>query len=166
MAAEHLEKGRHEKKVLLVVSDGEDNNSKSKLGQVVEEIRESRIIVYPVGILGGDEGLFNRWIFATKAKKALKKFSEVTGGRSFFPHTVNEVDEVCQRIAHELRNQYALGYKPSNEKLDGSWRKIHVQVQPPTGTSKVQVRTKQGYYAPSATGRDAALTRGRALWRR
>ena len=165
LAAEHLEKGGHEKKVLLVVSDGEDNNSTTKLGRLLEDIRESKIIVYSVGILG-EEGLLNRGPFATKAKKALKEFAEVTGGRSFFPKTVNDVDEVCQRIAYELRNQYAIGYKPSNEKLDGSWRKVNVQVKAQKGAPKVQVRTKHGYYAPVAPKRDAALMPDRTLSRR
>jgi VWFA-related protein len=61
---------------------------------------------------------------------------------------VNQVEEICKRIARDLRNQYTIGYKPSNEKLDGSWRRIQVRVSPPKTISKIKVRTKQGYYAP------------------
>ena len=149
LAARHLETGSHEKKVLLVISDGEDNKSQYKLGEVLENIRESSINLYTVG-LRSNENLLSTGIFASKGRKALKEFAEVTGGRSFFPNSPDDVHEVCRRIAHDLRNQYTIGYRPSNENLDGSWRKLTVQINPPKGTSKLKVRSKKGYYAPSA----------------
>ena len=85
---------------------------------------------------------------AHDGKKALKQLAEVTGGAAFFPRSTEEVEIVCERIARDLRNQYTIGYGPSNQKLDGSWRKTVVQVNLPKTSPKVRVHTKQGYYAP------------------
>ena len=146
LAARHLnEQGSHEKKVLLVVSDGEDNKSKYKLNEVLSTIQESKIILYAVGLLSPDSVFYNT---PDGGKKALKKLAEATGGASFFPKNANRVEEICKRIARDLREQYTIGYKPSNDKLDGSWRKVQVRVNPPKTASNIKVRTKQGYYAP------------------
>ena len=147
-AAKHLsERGFHEKKVLLVVSDGEDNHSQKSLKQALEALRESKIILYSVGLLNPfDNGV----MFGSTAKKALKQLAEVTGGASYFPRGVGEVQEICRTIARDLRNQYTIGYRPSNEKLDGSWRKVLVKLNPPKGAPSLRVRTIQGYYAPVA----------------
>ena len=133
--------------MLLVVSDGEDNKSKYKLNEVLSALQESKIIVYSVGLLS-PESVFT--YTPDGGKKALKKLAEATGGASFFPKNVNQVEEICKRIARDLRNQYTIGYKPSNDKMDGSWRKIQVKVNPPPKTaSNIKVRAKQGYYAPT-----------------
>jgi VWFA-related protein len=109
LAAKHVqEAGFHDKRVLLVVSDGEDNHSKYKLKDVLDILRESKIIVYSVGLLSPDSALLNTGVFAEKGKKALKQLAEVTGGGSFFPKKVDDVEEVCQRIARDLRNQYTI----------------------------------------------------------
>jgi Ca-activated chloride channel homolog len=144
LAAQHVkDEGFHEKKVLLVVSDGEDNHSKYKLKQVLTAIQESKMIVYTVGLLSQDSEMFG-----DEGKKALKQIADAGGGASFFPKNVGDVEEVCRRIARDLRNQYTVGYKPSNEKLDGSWRKVIVKVTPPKTMPKVTVHSKKGYYAP------------------
>jgi VWFA-related protein len=148
LAAKHLSaNGFHDKKVLLVISDGEDNHSKYKLKEVLESIRESKIIIYSIGLLGPDSGDY-AMMFDDTGKRALKQLAEVTGGAAYFPKGTREVEQVCMRIARDLRNQYTVGYRPTNEKLDGSWRKTIVRVTPPKTAPKVQVRTKQGYYAP------------------
>ena len=147
LAAQHVkDEGLHEKKVLLVISDGEDNQSKHKLKEVVTALQESKIIVYTVGLLRSDSDS----IFADEAKKALKQMAEAGGGASFFPKNSNDVEEVCRRIARELRHQYTIGYRPSNEKLDGAWRKVIVRVNPPKTITKISVHTKKGFYAPVA----------------
>jgi VWFA-related protein len=146
LAARHLkEHSFHEKKVLLVVSDGEDNKSKYQLKEALSALQESKIILYAVGLLSPNP------IFYTGdgGKKALRKLAETTGGASFFPKNVNQVEEICKQIARDLREQYTIGYKPSNDKLDGSWRKVQVRVNPPKTVSNIKVRSKQGYYAPS-----------------
>jgi Ca-activated chloride channel homolog len=160
LAAWHLERnGSREKKVLLVISDGEDNKSRLKLGEAIEALRESKITVYTIGFLTDSGDAWNTNPLVGMAKKALTDFAEVTGGKSVFIKNLKDVDESCRRIAHDLRNQYTIGYRPSNEKLDGSWRKISVQVRTPEGTPKLKVRAKQGYYAPAATSARPGLQR-------
>jgi len=147
-AAEYLkEVGSQEKKILLIISDGEDNRSKYKLKEFLEVIRESKIIVYSIGLL---RDVSYSLMYPDDGKRALKQLAEVTGGAAFFPDGVDQVEQVCERIARDLRNQYTIGYKPHNEKLDGSWRKVIVRVNPSKTIPKVKVRTKQGYYAPLA----------------
>jgi VWFA-related protein len=146
-AADYLKKGAHEKKILLVITDGEDNASRTTLNEVLEQIKESTILVYTIGLLS-PEGMLNTDTIQ-RARKALKSLAEVTGGQSYFPKSVKDVDALCGRIAHELRSQYTVGYHPSNQNLDGSWRTIKVEVNPPKGTPSLRVRTKRGYYAPT-----------------
>jgi VWFA-related protein len=149
LGAKHLkQEGSEEKRVLLVISDGEDNRSKYKLNEALEAVRESKIIVYSIGLLSTDVPYSYYGMYSDRAKKALKQFAEVSGGAAYFPKKVSDVEEICRRIARELRNQYTVGYKPSNEKLDGSWRNVQVKVSPPKTASNIKVRTKQGYYAP------------------
>ena len=146
LGAKHLqEEGAHEKKVLLIVSDGDDNRSHYSLNQVLESLRESKIIVYSVGLR--DE-FDDSQMFDSQGRKALKKVAEVMGGASYFPRSVSEVQQICRTIARDLRNQYTIGYRPSNDKLDGSWRKVLVRIKPAKGLPSVKIRTKQGYYAP------------------
>jgi VWFA-related protein len=141
-------KASRDKKVLLVITDGEDNNSKYTLHDALKAVGESKIAVYTVGLLS-PSGLYGS-DQQQKAKKELKQLAEVSGGASFFPNSVNEVEGICSRIARDLRNQYTIGYRPLNQKLDGSWRKVVVKVSSPQGKkSDLKVRTKQGYYAPT-----------------
>jgi VWFA-related protein len=150
LAAKHLsDEGFREKKVLLIISDGEDNHSKYKLEEVLEAIRESKITLYSIGLLSSYSGILNGSAFSDTGRKALKQLAEVTGGEAFFPKGEKDVAKVCKRIARDLRSQYTIGYKPSNDKLDGSWRKTVVQINLPKSAPKVQVRTRQGYYAPT-----------------
>ena len=149
-AARYLERNAsHEKKVLLVVSDGEDNKSKYDLKQVLKAVSESKVIVYTVGLLGS--GLPSYGIDGGTAKKSLQQLASVTGGAAFFPKNIDQVAEMCATIARDLRSQYTIGYQPSNRNLDGSWRRVVVRVKPPKNTPSLKVRTKQGYYAPQLT---------------
>jgi len=153
LAAKHLQQqGAHEKKVLLVVSDGEDNKSSYKLNQVLKMLKESKIILYSIGLLSDYDFSY----YGTDPRKALKQLAEVTGGASFFPKKLDEVEGICQKIARDLRNQYTIGYKPTNVKLDGAWRKVSIRLTTPKNYSKLKVRTKQGYYAPMPRVRQAA----------
>jgi VWFA-related protein len=148
LAANHLRKqGFHEKKVLLIVSDGDDNHSRYSLNRVLDSLRESPIIVYSVGLRDPSD---DSPVFGSLGRKALGKVAEVTGGISYFPRSVSDVQQICRTIARDLRNQYTVGYRPSNDKLDGSWRKVLVRINPAKGVPSVKIRTKQGYYAPVA----------------
>ena len=82
-----------------------------------------------------------------RSKKELSDLSEVTGGAAYFPETLDEVGPVCEQVARDIRNQYTLGYYPSNAAKDGTFRSVHVDVLPPKGESKLVVRTRTGYYA-------------------
>lgn len=144
--------GTRDKKVLLVVSDGEDNKSKYTIQQALKAVGEAKISVYTVGLLRS--GTPDYLMYGDSGKKALKQLAEVTGGASFFPKTMNDVEEICTRIAHDLRNQYTIGYHPSNPKMDGSWRKVQVRLNSSQNAGSLKIRTKQGYYA-SADNRQA-----------
>jgi len=147
-AAQYLEQESvHEKKVLIVVTDGEDNSSKSKLQDALKAVSESKITLYTIGLLTSYSSTYGS--YNDSAKGVLKQLAEVSGGASSFPKNINEVEKVCSRIAHDLRNQYTIGYKPSNQEFNGAWRKVQVRVNPPKNTPKLKLRTKQGYYAPT-----------------
>ena len=120
--------------------------------EVLKQLRESKVTLYAIGLLEDNDqrgGLFSDSP-SQKAKKILKQFAEVTGGVSYFPKSIDEVDDLCKQIAHDLRNRYTLGYTPTNRNLDGSWRELRVVVNPPKaiGSRMSPPRHKQGYLAP------------------
>jgi len=140
-SAEHLKNdARLEKKVIFVVTDGEDNASTENLEMAVKHLQEENgPSVYAIGILGDEE-------HPKRARKALQIIADRTGGIAFFPKTLDEVDEISRTIANDIRNQYAIGYKPTNPKNAGGFRQIRVEAKA-KGHSKLVVRTKSGYYA-------------------
>jgi VWFA-related protein len=152
LSAQHVKEGNRDKKALLLISDGEDNTSKYGFNPTLELLRESKVTLYAIGLLEENDqrgGLFRKSP-SKKAREALEEFAEVTGGRAYFPKSLDEIEEICNRIAHDLRNHYTLGYSPTNRKLDGTWREVEVKVNPPKSVSRISsVRTKPGYYAPS-----------------
>jgi Ca-activated chloride channel homolog len=150
LSAAHLDDGKKDRKALLVITDGEDNASKYSRETVLSKLRQSKVTVYAIGLLEENDarGTFFGKSPSKKAKEALEQFAEATGGRAYFPRSIDEIGPLCRRIARDLRNQYALGYTPSNKKLDGTWRRITVRVNPFRVVSKVTVSAKEGYYAP------------------
>jgi VWFA-related protein len=140
-SAEHLKRNaRLEKKVLFVVTDGEDNASRETLEQAVKQLQEENgPQVYAIGILGDEE-------HPKRAKRALEIIAQRTGGLAFFPRTLDEVDEISRTIARDIRTQYTIGYKPIKPRSEGGFRQIKVEAKA-KGHSKLQVRTKSGYYA-------------------
>jgi VWFA-related protein len=147
-SAEHLKKNaRLERKVLFIVTDGEDNASRETLEQAVKQLQqENGPAVYAIGILGDEE-------HPKRAKRALEIMAQRTGGLAFFPKTLDEVDEISRQVAHDIRNQYTIGYKPTNPRSSGGFRQIRVEAKE-KGHNKLVVRTKSGYYA----GTQAAAT--------
>jgi len=140
-SAEHLKRNaRLERKVLFVVTDGEDNASRETLEQAVKQLQEENgPSVYAIGILGDEE-------HPKRAKRALEIIAQRTGGLAFFPKTLDEVDEISRQVAHDIRNQYTIGYKATNPRSTGGFRQIKVEAKA-KGHSKMVVRTKSGYYA-------------------
>jgi VWFA-related protein len=152
LSVDHVKAGKKDKKALLLISDGEDNVSKYGFNKVVEALRESKVTLYAIGLLEDNDqrgGLFKKPP-SKKARENLEKFAQITGGQAYFPKSLDEVEEIVKDIAHDLRNHYTIGYTPTNRKMDGAWREIRVKVNPPKNVSKINVRTKQGYYAPTA----------------
>ncbi len=146
-AADHLAKGaKQQKKVLLVVTDGEDNESRMSLEQAIRAVQNDQgPEIYTIGILG-DEGKQRR------AKRALEALSVQTGGVAFFPKNLDEVDEISREVAHDIRNQYSITYKPTNPQSNGGYRQVKVVAHAP-GYRDLEVRTRTGYYANQETNR-------------
>ena len=142
LALGHLKLGNRDKKVLIVVSDGGDNASKYKLGQILTMAEKSDAIIYAIGIYMDED--------PDKNPGALRQLSKATGGEAFFPETLPEVTPLCERIAHDIREQYTLAYAPANSKQDGAYRAIQVKAKAP-GHGSLSVLTRTGYYAPTKT---------------
>ncbi len=127
-----------QKKVLFVVTDGEDNASRESLEETVRRLQEENgPTVYAIGLLGEEK--------ARRARRALETIAQRTGGISFFPRTLDEVDAISSSVAHDIRNQYTIGYKPSTPKSVGGYRAIRVEAKS-KGFGKLVVRTRSGYY--------------------
>jgi len=149
-SADHVrQNGRLEKKVLFVVTDGEDNASSDTLEQAIKQLQqENGPQIYAIGILGDEE-------HPRRAKKALEILAERTGGMAFFPKTLDEVDAISRTIANDIRNQYAIGYKPTTPKGAGGFRQVRVEAKA-KGHNKLSVRTKSGYYATAQAASSSA----------
>jgi VWFA-related protein len=140
---DHAKKGHKDKKVLLAVTDGEDNASRNTLEKTVREIQKSNVVIYTIGLFS-DEDKKNR----KKATRALKEIADASGGVAYFPENVADVHNICEQVAKDIRNQYTLAYYPSNAKKDGTYRAVQVEIIPPRGRGKLTARTRNGYYAP------------------
>jgi Ca-activated chloride channel family protein len=144
LGVEKVQRGLHPKRALLLISDGQDNNSRYTFNELRRLLKESDVVLYGVGILsGGDAGS----ALGMEGQGILDELSSVSGGKAFFPRSAVEMDDIFEQIALELRHQYSIGYKPSNFSNDGKWRKIKVKVTPPRGLPRLFVRSKEGYYA-------------------
>ena len=137
MGLETVTGGKNTKKALLVITDGEDNHSRYTFSDVREFTREQEAQIYAIGLVSSLAG-----------QATIKDLVETTGGRAYFPGSVNQLEDICTRIAIELKNQYLLGYRSSNEARNGQWRQIHVEVKPPKGLPPLAIRARTGYYAP------------------
>jgi len=149
---EKLKEGTNPKKALLLITDGEDNRSRYTFQNVKDFVKEQDVQIYGIGIV--DE--WNSQLSAGHTGRAMiEELADMTGGRAFFPDSVYELEDICTKIAVELKNQYVLGFHSANGAKDGKWRKLRVRVNPPKGIEHLNVRAKSGYYAATA---DAAPT--------
>jgi VWFA-related protein len=148
---DHLKKASKDKRVLLVVTDGEDNSSHNSLEKTLREIQKTDTVIYTIGLLGDEKRKEKN-----NAMRALKRIAEASGGLAFFPESVDDVHSICEQVAHDIRNQYTLAYYPSNARKDGTFRAVSVQVIPPRGRGKLVARTRNGYYAPGSPSTAAA----------
>ena len=146
---DHLKKGSRDKKVLLIVTDGEDDASRHSLENAVEQAQRANALIYAVGVFS-DEDIKHDHRAMKKARTALSELANATGGLAFFPESADDTEAICTQIAHDIRNQYTLAYYPTNTAHDGTFRTVSVQVTPPRNAGKLTVRTRTGYYASRA----------------
>lgn len=126
-----LKSGQNPKKALLLITDGEDNHSRYSRGDIRQVVRESDAQIYVLDL----------------GRALIGDLAEMTGGHSY--HTnVNDLEETCEKIALDMKNQYVIGYESTNRNHDGRFRKLRVKVTPPAGMSRISVRARDGYFAP------------------
>ena len=139
-----MKDARHERKALLVVSDGGDNRSRYTEGELRAQVREADVEIYSIGV-------FDPYADTPEERtgpQLLSDLSEETGGRLFRVDDIAEMSDIAEKISSELRNQYLIGFKPQTLIRDGKWRKVKVKVNPPEGLPPLTVHARTGYYAP------------------
>lgn len=142
MAVEKVRQGRHNKKAILVISDGQDNNSRYTYKELRNRVKEADVQIYAIGITDpASDGL------AGFGRSNLEEITRMTGGRAFFPNAYNEPElvEICTRIALELRHQYAVGFYPSDIDSALKWHKVQIKVHPPKGLGRLSLSYREGY---------------------
>jgi Ca-activated chloride channel homolog len=146
LGIDHLRQAKYERKALLIISDGGDNRSRYTEGELRRVVRESDVQIYSIGI-------FDSYAPTPEEQSGpdlLKEICEMTGGRLFnVGGDVSDLQDIATRISSELRNEYVIGYTPSEVKRDGNWRKLKVRLVAPPGLPQLTVHFRQGYYAPS-----------------
>jgi VWFA-related protein len=136
---EWLKKAHRDKKVLVVVTDGNDNYSSISLADLVKLAQQNEALIYSVGLLASESRGD-----AHSARQALEALAGATGGETYFPKELSEVDRIAHLVARDIRGQYAIAYTPLNAAMDGSYRRIKITVNAP---GRPTVRTRSGYYA-------------------
>jgi Ca-activated chloride channel homolog len=144
LALDHMRYAKNPKKSILLMTDGVDNSSKHTLDEAIEATGRSQVAVFTVGLLSVSGG--------QKAEDSLVRIAEASGGRAYFPQTVEEARANMERVARDLREQYTLGYVPSNPSRAGEWRSVRVEIIPPPGmprATKLNANYRRGYYGPA-----------------
>ena len=145
LGMDRMRKAHYERKALLIISDGGDNHSRYTEGEIKSMVREADVQIYGVGLFDFQAKTPEE----REGPELLNEITEATGGRTFVIQSPNELADVATKIGIELRNQYVLGYRPTNPAHDGKWRKIKVKLNPPKGLPPLHVYAKTGYYAPT-----------------
>lgn len=140
-----MRNAKYQKKALLIVSDGGDNRSRYTDHEVKSMVKEADVMIYSVGLFDYNPSTAEE----RSGPYLLSEISDATGGRLFRIDDVSELADTAAKIGIELRNQYVIGYRPSNAAHDGKWRKIKVKLNPPKGLPQLIVHAKTGYYAPT-----------------
>ena len=145
LGLDKMRNAHNQKKALLIISDGGDNRSRYTESEIRNLVREADVQIYAIGIYESAP--------PTPEERAgpalLTDITEVTGGRTFSIENASELADVASKIGVELRNQYVIGYRPTNPAHDGKWRRIKVKLNPPKGLPPLHVYAKTGYYAPN-----------------
>ena len=143
-SAIHLENNsRFDKRILLVITDGQDNMSRETLDEAVRGVeRRNGPTLYAVGLMGGGmQGM---------GRQALQRLADATGGAAFFPDDLSQVEDITQKLAHDIRSQYIIAYKPQDEDPRAGFHPIQVQARAP-GLPQLTVRTRSGVYTDEAS---------------
>src|SRR5205814_4480061 len=135
------EPGRH---VVILITDGDDNSSRVSLTETLEAAQRENVSIYSIST---NSAAFFGSKEQERGDKTLKKFAEETGGKAFFPLKIQDLASSFLDIHDELRAQYQIGYRPTNARQDGTFRKIRVDVT----DKRFKARAKSGYYMPKAT---------------
>ncbi len=146
LALEKMKRAHNPKKAILVITDGEDTCSRYSLINVRNAVKESDVQIFAIGIVNSYYSDLGQ---GRTGRAVLEEMTEITGGKAYFPNSVYELEDICTKIAIELKNQYILGYSSSNMNRDGRWRKIKVRLNAPKGLPSLSVRSKLGYFAPN-----------------
>jgi Ca-activated chloride channel homolog len=142
-------RGAHNaKRALLILSDGGDNHSRYNESDIKRLVKEADTQLYAIGIFD-PAGYRNRTLEEGNGPSLLGEVTELTGGRVFPVERLEDLPDIASKIGMELRNQYVLGYHPSNTNHDARWRKVKVKLRAPRGLPPLTVYAKTGYYAPS-----------------
>ncbi len=150
LSMEHLRtKGKRDKKVIVAVTDGEDNASEISLEKLIQKAQQREVLIYSIGLFNEEDRRG-----AKRAKRALSQLAVATGGVSYYPKSVDDVGAFTLQVAHDIRNQYILAYSPSKQELDGGYRTIKVTVD---AGNRPTVRTRTGYYATPELAKQTAL---------
>jgi len=144
LGVEKVQRGSHPKRALLLISDGQDNDSRYTFNELRKLLKESDVTLYAIGILSGSDA---GSAMGMEGQGVLDELSGVSGGKAFFPRSAAEMDDIFEQIALELRHQYSIGYKPESFANDGKWHRVKVKVTAPRGLPRLFVRSKEGYYA-------------------
>ncbi len=145
LGVDKLKQAKYDRKALLIISDGGDNRSRYTEGELRRVVRESDVQIYSIGI-------FDQYAPTTEEQLGpilLNDICDMTGGRMFRVMDMADLGDIASRISAELRNEYVIGYRPSDVKQDGNWRKLKIRLVPPPGLPALTVHNRQGYYAPS-----------------
>src|SRR6201996_1113897 len=140
-----LRNAKYSRKALLVISDGGDNRSRYTEGELTRIVRESEVQIYSIGIFDA----FAPTEEEVNGPALLHEVAESTGGRLFRVMDMQDLSDIAQRISEELRNEYVIGYTPSDKRRDGQWRKLRVRLMEPPGLPPLTVHSREGYYAPT-----------------
>jgi VWFA-related protein len=149
LAINYAKKASNQRKALLIISDGGDNNSRYTEREIRNVIREANAQIYAIGIYESLSGGRERSTEEINGPSLLTNIAESTGGRQFPVGNLNDIPDIAGKIGVELRNQYFLYYKPSNKIRDGKYRRIRVKLVTPRGFPSLRVYYRTGYYAPS-----------------
>jgi len=148
MAMDQMKQAKNPRKAVLVLSDGADNSSRYTQSEIKNLVREADVQVYAIGIF---EPYISRGRTAEELRGPylLSELAEQTGGRHFPVENVNELPDITAKIGVELRNQYVLGYTPTNDAKDGKYRRVRVSLEDLRGVPRLRPNYRSGYYAPS-----------------